>query len=173
MEEQNITTGDVETVKLNQDGTPRKKRNTMEEQKQALLARIAEIEAKQNGTYVDSNPNKALSKRLTATKRELFSARQNVDGIGKKDGKGWTRKPIAERIVDAENRLASLIETKARSEEFIARLPFDVDLLTKTIAAGEAGETVEMPSDLFPLQRPENRTTEQHETNALATADEN
>lgn len=151
---------------------PKRTRKTRAEMIEATRAKLAKLEAQAAGEYVDDSIVKRLKTRLSQVNRELRSANTLVSGVTGKDGKGWTRKPIAEQIAYTESRLESQRESQKRANEFVAALPFDVQTLEALIAAAEQGEEVEFPNDLTMLQRSEERTDEQHEANAVHAADD-
>jgi hypothetical protein len=117
----------------------RKPRNTRAQQIAVLEAKLAEMKAKEAGTFVDTSVLKRLEKRLKQTERELKSDK----------------------------------ETQRRATEFEAKLPFDIKRLKAAIEVAKTDQDVNFPEDLTPLQRPEKRTDEQHEANAVVTQDEN
>jgi hypothetical protein len=151
----------------------RKPRNTRAQQIAVLEAKLAEMKAKEAGTFVDTSVLKRLEKRLKQTERELKSAKTALYGVQKKDGKGWVTAPITEKIERLQDRLASHKETQRRATEFEAKLPFDIKRLKAAIEVAKTDQDVNFPEDLTPLQRPEKRTDEQHEANAVVTQDEN
>ncbi|MCI0557185.1 MAG: hypothetical protein MN733_01730 [Nitrososphaera sp.] len=116
---------------------------------------------------------KALKARLRKTKTEFRSAQITLNGVAREDGHGWTRAPIADKILGTIARLESQRETKRRAEEFIAALPFDVERLEALVAAAEQGEDVEMPGDLVPLSDGQDRSDEEHESAYIAQGENN
>jgi hypothetical protein len=154
------------------DKPARKPRNTRAQQIAVLEAKLAEMKAKEAGTFVDDSVLKRLEKRLRVTNRELKAAKTALYGVQKKDGKGWVTAPIDEKIANLKKRLASHEETQKRATEFEAKLPFDIERLEAAIAVAKTDQDVDFPDDLTPLQRPEKRTDEQHEANAVLAQDE-
>jgi len=155
--------------------TNKRNRRTREEMLAHYQAQIARIEAAMEGgpdTTSEAGVLKSLRKRLRKTNTELRSARITLNGVSREDGNGYVRSPIDEKIAQTEARLASQNETKARAEEFSARLPFDIERIEALIAAAEQGEDVEFPNDLTPLANEQERTEEEHEAAFVANEEQ-
>ncbi len=133
-------------------------------------AEVEKLQAKIDGSYQDENESnilKALKRRLRKTETAFRSAGLVVNGVQKDDGKGWTRAPQAVKIAKTEARLADQNETLDRAETLMAKLPFDVEVLTAAIKASEIGDIVEFPEGLTPLEAP--KTDEEHEAAFIAS----
>ncbi len=152
----------------------KRNRKTRQEMLEVYQAKVAKLEAQIAGSFEDDTGGaiiKQLKKRLRKTQTALRAATVTIDGITGKDGKGWTRAPIADKIETTRKRLLSQIETQERAENFAAKLPFDVERLKALIELAEAGEEVEMPSDLTRFGKDAERSDEEHEAAAIANAE--
>lgn len=139
-------------------------RKTRQEMLAYRLEQVEKLKAQIEGSYQDDSENavlKSLRKRLRKTNTALNAAGITINGKG-------VRAPIADKIAGTRARLASQIETMENAEEYLARLPFDVDTLEALIASAEQGDEVEFPSDLTRLQGDEDRTDEEHEAAFIA-----
>lgn len=108
---------------------------------------------------------KALRAALRKRETELRSAVITLDGA---EG----RSSIDDKIAHTERRLESQRRTKENAEVMRARLPFDIERLSALVEAGEAGEEVEMPSDLTRLPGEQDRTDEEHEAAFIAKGEQ-
>ena len=140
---------------------PRKTRQEMIAFRQAQLDKLI---AQEEGSYRDESENavlKALKKRLRNTNTELRAAGITLNGTE-------VRSSIQDKIAHTQRRMDTQLETQANAEVFVATLPFDVERLEALIAACEAGEDVEFPTDLTRLSKDEDRTDEEHEAAYIA-----
>lgn len=148
-------------------------RATRDEMIARKRAELEKLLSQQAGTFKDSDENdlsKRLGKRRSKTIRALNSAQCIVQGVAKKDGTGWQRAPIAEKIATTEKRLAEQKDALIRAEQMMVDLPFDIKRLTNLIAVVELGEDdVEFPTDLTRLSgENETKTDEEHEADFIA-----
>lgn len=133
--------------------TGKRVRSTPAQMKARLLARIAELEAKEAGTYTPDNETLTVKRvRNARRKRETLLDRAKImlHGRTAQDGK-IAQSSIDDKIAQAEKRLADLRQSKANAEERVANLPFDIERLAVLLERAEKGETIEFPSDLTPI----------------------
>ncbi len=152
--------------------TQKRNRRTREEMLAHYEAEAQRVRDQIAGSYKDDSENavlKQLKNRLKKTNTLQRTMRVVLDGVHGSEGKGWSKSPIAEKIEATEKRLASQIETRDRAEVYTAKLPFDIERLQALVEAAEAGEDVEMPSDLTPFPDEQNRTDEEHEAAFIAS----
>lgn len=126
---------------------PRKPRNDRAQQIAKVEQELAKLKAKEAGTYVDDSVGKQVKKALTATRRELKAANTILDGAWNSDGSIF-RKPIAAIIERTKERLANQIASQKQSNEYLVKLPFDIEKLEALSVALDNGENVEFPGDL-------------------------
>ncbi len=151
--------------------TDKRNRRSREEMLAYYDGKAAKIRAQIEGTYSDDQESdvlKALKRRHRKTVTALKAARITLNGITGKDGKGWTRAPIAEKIRTTEARLEAQHEAMQNAEEFNTVLPFNVDTLSALIAAAKLGDVVDFPTDLHPLSQDEPKTDEEIEADFIA-----
>lgn len=153
--------------------TDKRNRKTREQMLEVRLAQVAKLQAQIEGSYENEHENdvlKALKNRLRKTETALRAAGVQLKGVVKADGKGWMRAPIDEKIEATRKRLEDQLSTMKRAELVSATLPFDVEILTASIAAVEAGDTdVEFPTDLHSLKGDEPKTDEEVEADFIAS----
>jgi hypothetical protein len=154
--------------------TKTRKTRTIAERKADLIAKLAILEAKENGTYVRENAEKtglkAVRYALRRRKTELHRAKVLVEGRAA-TANSPALAGIMDKIENAEQRLAKLREAAEKGENFIANLPFDIDRLEKLVLVGEAGDDVEVPSDLTRLGNEADRTDAEIETKVATSED--
>ena len=153
--------------------TDKRNRRSREEMHAYYQAKADKLAAQMDGSYDDAQENdvlKALKRRHRKTETALKAARITLNGIEGKDGKGWTRAPIAEKITTTEARLESQQLAESRAFEQIANLPGDVERLAALVAAAELGDLVDFPTDLHPLsdKEAEAKTDEEIEAEFIA-----
>ena len=150
----------------------KRNRKTRQEMLAVRLAQVAKLEAQIEGNYQDDQESdilKALKNRLRKTHTALRAASVIINGVTKEDGKGWMRAPQTEKIEKTRRRLEDQIHTLDRAEVVSAELPFDVDILTTSIAAVEAGDTdVKFPTDLHSFKGDGVKTDEEVEADFIA-----
>ena len=153
--------------------TDKRNRKTREEMLAVRLAQVAKLQAQIEGSYENEHENdvlKALKNRLRKTETALRAASVILNGITKEDGKGWQRAPQQEKIEATQRRLGDQLMAMKRAELVSATLPFDVEILTASIGAVEAGDTdVEFPTDLHSLKGDEPKTDEEVEADFIAS----
>lgn len=153
--------------------TDKRNRRTREEMLAYYQEKAAKLTAQIDGSYDDSQENdvlKALKRRLRKTETALKAARITLNGIEGKDGKGWTRAPIDEKIATTELRLSQQRVAQGRATDQVTLLPFDVDQLSALVAAAEAGDLVDFPTNLHSLnlKEEEEKTDEEIEAEFIA-----
>ena len=153
---------------------PRATRDEMIARKRAELEKLL---SQQAGTFKDSDENdmvKRLGKRRSKTTTALRAAQCIVHGVAKKDGTGWQRAPIVEKIAGTEKRLEEQKAALLRAQQALVDLPFDVERLTNLIAVAELGEDdVEFPTDLTRLASDADpKSDEEHEADFIAKTSE-
>lgn len=139
-------------------------RRTREEMIAKHEADILKLQAKIDGNFQDDGEDgvlKLLKKRLRNTNTELRAAGITLNGDD-------VRSSIQDKIAHTQRRMDTQLATQANAEEFAATLPFDVERLEALIAACEAGEEVEFPTDLTRLPKDKDRTDEEHEAAFIA-----
>lgn len=114
------------------------------------LAEIETLKAQLAGTFTpdaETLTNKRLRnahrRRVTLLDRAklMLAGRPGVDGkVGVSS--------IADKIAQAEKRVADLRQSQANAEQRVASLPFDIERLASLLERAEKGETVEFPADL-------------------------
>lgn len=154
------------------DGQKRK-RATREEMMARLQAKLERLQAQKEGTYVPDDETLTL-KRLRSALRKRHTAMGNARML--LNGRPATEKSpamnsIDEKIANAEKRLADLHTAKARAEEQLANLPFDIERLEAIIGVAETGTDVEFPTGLYPLPSEQDRTEAEVEA-SVANSDE-
>lgn len=154
----------------------KRNRKTRDEMLALRLAQVEKLQAQIEGSYQDDHENdvlKAMKNRLRKTETALRAASVTLKGIGREDGKGWQRAPIEEKIEGTRKRLADQLAAMKRAEVVSATLPFDVEILTVSIKAAEAGDTdVEFPADsLHALNGSEPKTDEEVEADFIASGE--
>lgn len=146
----------------------KRKRRTRQEMIADLQAKVEKLQAQEEGTYTPEHET-LMSKRirvaLRTRKTALHQARITLNGRAPTENSPGTN-GIETKIQNAEDRLASLRETKSRAEEQAANLPFDIERLEDLCERCEKGEDVEMPTDLYRL--PGEKTDVEHETAVVA-----
>lgn len=142
----------------------KRNRRTKAEMAEHYRKLAEQYEAELDGKVDTSTTNgvlKALRRALRKRETELRSAVITLDGS---EG----RSSIDDKIAHTLRRLESQEQTKANAERMRAALPFDIERLSALVEAAEAGEEVEMPSDLTRLPGEESRTDEEHEAAFIA-----
>jgi len=144
------------------------KEERLAKQKAALLAKLAIVEAKENGTYqIKREGVKALKFALRTRRTALHAAQVLVNGRAP-SAKSPALPTIVDKIKNAEKRLAGLIEGRDRAIDFLENLPADIDLLEGLVTVAESGdsnEPVKMPTGLFHMDKA-NETDVEVETRA-------
>ena len=160
------------TMTTNTNETKNKRhRATRDEMLAKLKAKIAKIEAQQAGAFNPETEDGYMVKRLNAAIRRretvLKAAGTLINGRAATQSSPMLP-PIATKIANAETRLASLRADLAQAEAVQVAMPGDIERLTSLLAQVEAGETVEFPTDLFPLPDDSKRSDAQIEAASVS-----
>jgi len=129
-------------------------RRTREQIMADLERKLEAMRAKAQGTYDESQDETFIVKHLRRAIRRNETAVRNADTL--LQGRPGTDKSpaiadIDSKIANAEQRVRDLNAAKTAALTVQAQAPFNIQKLTATLALAEAGETVEMPGDLFAL----------------------
>ena len=148
----------------------KKPRRSIEQRIADKMAELQRLQAIQNGTHDETTESGYMVKRLREAirRRETAINVANVTLFGRaKTEASPALPPIANKIENAQRRLADMLETQKRANEVLASVPQDILTLDAVLTKAEAGEVVEFPSGLFGL--PSDKTETQVETEAAAS----
>ena len=136
---------------MTEETKTRKPKKTLVEQREVLMAKLAIIEAKENGTYkIERDGAQALKFALKRRAKMLHDAQVLVNGRAK-TAKSPPMATIADKITNCEERLERLKAGQDRAQGFLDNLPADIKLLEGLVTLSESGETVDIPTDLYKL----------------------
>lgn len=154
----NSTTNATETV-----AKPKvtRHRRTVKERLEALEQERLRLLAIQEGTYDETQEDGHMVKRLKAAIRRRETVIKAAGTLV--NGRAATANspmlpPIAVKITNAENAVKRLKESLDRAVAIQAAVPFDIEVLTGLLAKAQAGDAVEFPTNLHPIQDDSKRT---------------
>lgn len=147
--------------------TGKRNRRTRAQMIAEYETKLATLKAKQEGTFDPATDDNYGVKRLRSAVRRRDTLLTTAGTL--LNGRAATEKSpavsdIDTKIANAEQRVANLKLSKVRAIEQMAALPADIDTLRALLVRAEAGETVEMPTNLYPI--PENKTDAEIEAGA-------
>lgn len=159
----------------NQENKKRTKvTRSIAERKAAALAELAKLEAMENGTYVRGSNSEEPT--ILTTLRSMLRRRETVLKSADIFLNGRAASPkspalngVDTKIANAQKRIASLQEAKARQEDLFANLPFDIGRLEALVERAEKGEDVGIPQDLHPIpEKTAKKDDAEHEASMAA-----
>ncbi len=153
--------------------TTKRPKRSLAERRAALQAQIAILDAKEDGTYeMERSGLKAVKFALRRRETEKHNAEVLINGRAS-TAKSPALATIAEKVANAETRLASLKAGQERAQGFLDNLPTDIELLQGLVTLGEAGETVEVPDGLYQMEMEDKTEVEVEVAASITQAEEN
>jgi len=167
--------GDKVTNENGKGNGGKRNRRTREQIKAELEAKLAKINAKLNGTFVETDDESLLVKRLRRAIRKRETAIGNAGTL--LTGRAATEKSpaiptIDSKIENAQKRLDDLRLAKNRAMEIQARVPFDIDRLRSALEGAEKGTVLEFPTELYILPGEDEKTDAEHEAASVSEQDD-